>query len=238
MSLGFIILRHVRDEKSSKYWILSLEGVKKHYPECLVMIVDDHSDYKYIDEDYEKSLKNIVIVKSELPPGRGEYLPYYYYVRNKIADNVCFIHDSVFINKRVDLPIVETYSMLWTFNSEMHTNIWTEILLLGNLKNISLDMKELYLNKEKWVGCFGCMTIISHKFLEKIYNKYNLDSLKNIIKSRSQREAFERILGLLLQSESGLSDTIFGDIFKYCKNGTTFEEIDASLPFSKVWTGR
>lgn len=41
--VGFIILRHVTDEKINNYWNLCYRSIRKYYPENLIMIIDDNS---------------------------------------------------------------------------------------------------------------------------------------------------------------------------------------------------
>jgi hypothetical protein len=45
---GFIILRHVRDELTNKYWQLSYDSIRNIYPDVKVVIIDDNSDNKYL----------------------------------------------------------------------------------------------------------------------------------------------------------------------------------------------
>jgi hypothetical protein len=99
MNFGFIILRHVNSDLTNKYWIECYDCIRKFYLDNPILIIDDNSNYDFITE---KELKNATIIKSEFAKGKGEILPYYYYYKNKIADRVIFIHDSVFIQERID----------------------------------------------------------------------------------------------------------------------------------------
>ena len=47
-SFGFIITRHVRDEKTNLYWNLNVSLLRKLYPMRIIVIIDDNSDYKYV----------------------------------------------------------------------------------------------------------------------------------------------------------------------------------------------
>jgi hypothetical protein len=52
--------------------------------------------------------------------------------------------------------------------------------------------------------------------------------------------SFERVIACLLQ-KNVKNQSLFGNIFEYCKDGTKFNEIDKyknNLPIVKVWTGR
>jgi hypothetical protein len=43
---------------------------------------------------------NVIVLESQ-HKGRGELLPYYYFLKNKFFENAVIIHDSVFIHKRI-----------------------------------------------------------------------------------------------------------------------------------------
>ena len=81
-SLGFIVLRHVNNNKTNKYWIHSYNCIRKFYPENIILIIDDNSNYNYVTT---KNLYNTIIIRSEYP-GRGEVLPYYYYIKYRLFD--------------------------------------------------------------------------------------------------------------------------------------------------------
>ena len=67
--IGFIILRHVNNELSNNYWIVCYDCIRKLYPENLILIIDDNSNYEYITP---KNLYKTTIINSEYP-GRGNY---------------------------------------------------------------------------------------------------------------------------------------------------------------------
>ena len=78
MSLGFIILRCVRSKDCKDYWIECYDAIRRFYPLNKILIIDDFSNYEFIDTN--KILINTLIIQSEFK-GRGELLPYYYYLR-------------------------------------------------------------------------------------------------------------------------------------------------------------
>jgi hypothetical protein len=229
--LGFIIIRHVNNEKTNKYWIHCMNCIRQYYPENKILIIDDNSNYDFITDP---PLYNTTIINSEYPK-RGELLPYYYYLHNKLFDTAVILHDSVFINKYIDFS-VDKYKFLWEFEHE-----WDQIEDETRIIDIFNDseLKEFYENKPLWKGCFGCMSIITHDFLTYINDKYDISKLLDCVLNRNNRRSFERVLACLLQKEA-TKETLFGDIHKYCKWEITFEEIDQykHLPIIKCWTGR
>ena len=230
--IGFIILRHVNSELTNKYWIYCYKCIRKYYPENNIIILDDNSNYNFITNE---ELYKCTVINSEYPK-RGELLPYYYYLQNKLFDTAVIIHDSVFINKYIDIDLKCNYKILWSFE-HYYDNEDREMSML-NLFN-DTELIDFYKNKDLWKGCFGGMSIIKHDYLKHINSKYDISKLLPIVLTRENRCSFERVIGCLLQKE-GQMDVLLGDIHTYCKWGITFDEIDnyKHLVLLKVWTGR
>ena len=229
--LGFIILRHVNNETTNYYWIICYDRIRKFYPEQHILIIDDNSNYEYI---IEQNLYKTTIINSEYP-GKGEVLPYYYYLHNKLFDVAVILHDSVFINSHIDFS-VDKYKMIWEFE-----HAWDQIEDETNMINVfnDKDLLDFYENKNVWKGCFGGMTIITHDYLTEINNKYDISKLLGCILSRYNRCSFERVIACLLQKNQK-KETLFGNIHEYCEWGGKFYEIYKyqHLPLIKVWSGR
>jgi hypothetical protein len=202
------------------------------------MIIDDNSSTEYCLDEYERVLDNTIIIQSEYP-GRGELLPYYYYLKNKFCDTVCILHDSVFVNRYVDFGVVDTYKMLWQFE-HWYDSPEHEMKLIRVLQH-SDDLITFYENKDKWRGCFGGMSVITYDYLKSIDDKYDITRLISCILNRPDRMCFERIIGCLLQIHD-TTKSVFGDIFLYGRKHITIYDIDSpdiiQLPFIKVWSGR
>lgn len=231
-SIGFIILRHVNNELTNYYWIHCYDCIRKFYPEYFIIIIDDNSNYQYITE---KQLYKTQIINSEYH-GRGELLPYYYYLSNKLFDTAVIIHDSVFINRDIDLN-VNKYKLLWEFEHE-----WDQIVDETNMINLfnDNDLLQFYQNKNLWKGSSGAMSIVTHDYLVYINSKYEISKLLNCVLTRYNRSSFERVIACLLQMHEK-KETLFGNIHQYCPWGqVSFYDIHKynHLPFIKVWTGR
>ncbi len=230
-NFGFIILRHVNNIKTNDYWQICYDSIRKFYPENKILIIDDNSNYDFISK---KTLHNTIIINSEFH-GKGEILPYIYYLQNKLFDSALIIHDSVFIQKKIDFSVTD-YKILWDFGHG-RDQINDETKMIQALDNQNL--KDFYENKSLWKGCFGGMTIITYNFLKLLDNKYNLSKLLDLINSRYNRKSFERVLGCILQANSE-KKLLFCDIGSYCPYGIKIKDIlkYKHLPMLKVWTGR
>lgn len=230
--VGFIILRCVNSEETNKYWMLCYRCVRKYYPEHLIIIIDDNSNKTYITN---QELYKTTIIDSEYH-GRGELLPYYYYLQNKLFDSAVIIHDSVFINSQIDIN-VDKYKIMWDFGHSTDHNIEDETIMIDIFENP--DFKKFYENKKLWTGCFGCMSIITHDYLVFINNNFDISKLLALVKNRTNRMSLERVFACILQY-NGPPKILFGNIHKYCPWGIKFDNRHKynHLPVIKVWSGR
>lgn len=230
-TVGFIMLRHVNSEETNKYWQHCYECIRKFYPENNILIVDDNSNCDYLTNI---KLYKTIVIYSEYK-GRGELLPYIYYLQYKIADIAVIVHDSVFINSFIDFN-VDSSKFLWEFE-----HYWDQIEDETRMINIfnDLELKEFYENKSLWKGCFGGMVAITHNYLTFINDKYDISKLLDLILNRNNRISFERVIACLLQKE-GNKNPLFGNVHNFCPWGITFNEKNnwEHLPIIKVWTGR
>ena len=230
-TIGFIILRHVNSEFVNQYWIKCYNSIRKYYPENHIIIIDDNSNKTYITP---LQLYKTTIIHGEYPR-RGELLPYYYYLHNKLFDTAVIIHDSVFINSYIDLT-VDKYKILWEAEHD-----WDQIEDETKMITLFNDpaLSNFYNNKQLWKVCLGCMSIITHDFLTHINSKYDISKLLNCVLTRYNRISLERVIGCILQKEAP-KQTLLGNIHRYCPYGLSINKIDnyQHLPIIKVWTGR
>jgi hypothetical protein len=254
---GFIITRHVTCEKTNKYWNNSIKCLRYLYPNKKIVIIDDNSNQDFIKE--ECVYKNIEVVQSEFK-GRGELLPYYYYLKYKYFDNAIILHDSVFLHKRINFDgIIKKHIKvlpLWVFFPDKE-NLNNRIRILSCLKNshnlytkLKLENIVLSMPNDKWLGCFGVQSFINYEFLHLLENKYQITNMINYVKCRDDRCSIERIFGCLFFTEYPKllkipNNSLLGNIHNYQKWGYTYSEYEADiknkkLPRSivKIWTGR
>ena len=250
---GFIITRHIVDEKTNKYWNQCVKLIRSFYPLKKIVVIDDNSNQKFVKTDFQ--YKNVEIIKSEYPR-RGELLPYVYFYKNKWFDNAIIIHDSVFIHKRIDfskfnMPVIP----LWHFPSqdENPNNTYRIASVLSNNKKIlnflhpDVNILGLKLNG-MWNGAFGCQSYIKHGFLTKIFNKYGMMKLINVVHSRPDRCSLERVFGVIFTIEYPILTTaksLFGNIQMknwgyswddYYRDFSKKKRVPNS--WQKCWTGR
>jgi hypothetical protein len=144
-TFGFIIIRHVNSENTNKYWNHSVKLLRTYYPNKKIVIIDDNSNKNLVKPDFE--YKNVEVIQSEFH-GRGELLPYYYYIKNKFFDNAVIIHDSVFFHTRVNFELLNGINVipLWFFIKDKD-NIDNTLRIsnyLNNNHNINNNLNNAY----------------------------------------------------------------------------------------------
>ena len=238
--IGFIILRHVNSTQTNKYWNECYERIRIFYPDNHIIIIDDNSNQEYLQQTC--NLYNTTVINSDYHK-RGELLPYYYYLNNKLFDIAVIIHDSVFINNYINFNC-DRYKILWGFE-----HYWDNFE--NERKKLKLfnddNLLNFYENKTLWTGCFGAMSVVTHDYLTFINSKYEISKLLDVTLDRDDRCDLERIIACLLQSEDKITNEIekkdrvlFGNIHNYLPVGLTYNEKEKynHLPIVKIWTGR
>lgn len=202
-SYVFVILRNIRSVRDNDLWISSYNSIRKYYTNKIV-IIDDNSTLNTVDG----KLFNAEVIRSEFP-GAGEILPYYYFLKFKWADKMIFLHDSMFINRPFrDSELEGRIKFHWHFTSngfDDYRKINNFISLLKNNKDLTAFVAD---PDVKWQGCFGATTIIDFDLVEYLDEEYSIfKNLTLTIKTRKDRETFERVFGILLYFEDLVNDS-------------------------------
>jgi len=244
MNFGFIITRHVNSEKTNMYWNQCVKLLRTYYPKCNIIIIDDNSNQNFVKADF--AYKNTFVVQSEYP-GRGELLPYIYFIKNDWFENAVIIHDSVFFHFTFPFEkLTRTFASLWDFGNN-DSELYNIRKVASYLKNRNKVIRNIFEWKSNtWLSSQGAQCYINRKFLLYLNNKYSLTNLTDVILNRSDRCALERIIGILIYLETKNVNTIFGDINTLPKAGSyTFDEYINAFnsgmmhhKIVKVWTGR
>ena len=240
--LGFIILRNVINPTTNEYWKECFRCIRRFYPNNRILIIDDNSNKQFVTNDV---LNNTMIIESEFPK-RGEFLPYYYYLKTRFCEKVVILHDSMFIRRNINFNgMVSDYKILIHFGKE-HINdpasFPSQLKLLRALNHANLTTFYNKKDEGSWLGCFGSMSAITYDFLKQIDYEFRLSRLIPVITQRVDRCAFERIIGCILQYKHRNSSLVGHidnnldwsvDFNKYKNHKYNFR-----LPIVKVFTGR
>tara|TARA_Y100000590_G_scaffold143050_1_gene164211 strand:- start:19553 stop:21448 length:1896 start_codon:yes stop_codon:yes gene_type:complete len=233
--LTFVILRYVVDKNTDKTWKDCYTNIRKFYNNKIV-IIDDHSNKNYISKI---KLENCFVINSEFK-GRGELLPYYYFLKNRFSKKIIVLHDSMILHEKIDFSNItnfKNFTRVFSFpNKAYKLDIKYFNHFCNNIKN---GDKVLYYhnnNKHTLIGCFGVCYYIEYDFLKKIQDKYNITNLIHFIDSRDKRKTLERFLSCLFEMEYDSSKLphLIGDIFKTLKK----QKLNENVLIYKKFYGR
>lgn len=195
-SLVFVVLTHVKDDKTALLWKKAHDSIRAFYPTEPIVIIDDNSPLAPNIEE----LKNVTLIRSKYP-GAGELLPYYYFLKYQWAERMIFMHDSMYLARPfTDSELAPLVKFHWHFSDHTWDAETPIEELLGELKNG--DELTDFKRNEKWDGCFGVASLIHITVLKNLSQLYGFPNrLIKSVNTRDQRMAVERIFGILLAKE-------------------------------------
>ena len=212
-SYVFVILRNIRMTRDNDLWMSSYQSIRKFYTNKII-IIDDNSTINTVNG----RLVNTEIIQSEYN-GAGEILPYYYFLTQKWADTMIFLHDSMFLNRPfTSIELDGAVRFHWHFdNSEIKDTrkIGTYLSMLSNYDTLLEFANQ---PDSVWKGCFGGTSIIDLTIVQQLEDSYAFFSKLVIsIRSRKDRETFERLLGIVLYQQQLIGESMsnFGNIITY-----------------------
>ena len=237
---GFVIVRHVNSKQTDYYWKECYTCIRNWY-DVPILIVDDSSNKEFLHDNM--NLVNCRVVYDTEWKGCGELLGYYYFHQLRPFESAVIIHDSVFIQKRIDFSLRGNMQFLWTFNSAWDTELEQYYhALCGPMPKSEEILAFYYLRQFR--GCFGLMSVIKWDFLDLLAEDGLFLALEQIKGRRDARSALERVLGFMAFRRDPTIQAKWGEIHSYMRWGTTFLEyltpgsISTNLDVVKVWTGR
>lgn len=247
---GFVLTRHVNSNVTNMYWNEACKSIRKVYPDVPIMVVDDNSDPAFLYTDIP--LDGITVVQSEYK-GRGEILAYYYFWTLRPFDKAVVIHDSVFIQHKIRaildpvLASLQTVRFCWYF-SHIYDAPDVETFFIRCTESSVVDDWAHFHNqkREKWLGCFGVMSVVTHGFIDMLQQKHHFFKILDHVFSRNERYNIERVFASVCCMEDELAcDALFGNIFDHPKSfDYNWEDYERGIynpdrhPVLKLWTGR
>jgi hypothetical protein len=250
---AFVVTTHLRTSEQQNYLIENIRHIRKFYPKSHIYILDDCSPLPIPDAI---KLTNNISIHPTIAPKAGELNPYLFILSPECKyEKLIYIHDSAFLKQNINHYIHTTEEVLFLWYSRYcflndvfkpeNKEIYSKLeFYLGSSK---IDFTSFFHILCKFVPNlsvkFGCMSIFTRAFSEKIKIVSNLFELAHLFKSRTNRCFFERILTLLYIAIYGrefpFEKFVCGDINMhplsfYNKSPHTL----TSSPFTKVWQGR
>jgi hypothetical protein len=190
------------------------------------VIIDDYSNPEFVS-NVEDSVTTVI--QSE--KGRGELLPYYY-AKHRWFANAVILHDSVFIQRAIDLSLDNGYKMLWTFRHE-----WDQA-----------DVVDTHPSKPEKQRRHPCLSQGPVK-VDGVWRSFHMilsrRSTTNMIclpySNPSPIGTTDRRTGHCMFAAKNSANNLFGTIHDDIQWGYTFEQYlndHTAKPVIKVWTGR
>jgi hypothetical protein len=239
---GIIILQCAKHEKHAFLGKRCYQSVRNVYGRNVpILLIDDNSSVEVFRGADDP---NCLFVSSEFP-GAGEMLPYYYFYQLRPFQQALILHDSMIVREQI-LPTCQPIRFIWDFDSII-ANDFNEIRpMVQSLPKNSDVALQVYDNVWLWKGCFGAASMIQHKTVVLLQEMFGFLNLVATIRTRPQRMAIERILGVLCSAIFGTVDipTISGNIFSHPLpfiENSSLEDMLASeynSPIVKTWHSR
>ena len=234
-SLGFVIGRHIAKADHVALCSRAHASVRRFYPDSPILIVDDNSPLEGPD-DYDAQTS---VVRSTFP-GAGEFGLYYYYHHTRAFDRAVFLHDSMVINRPLDLSNAHAIKYLWHF--AYHESLWQHVNDVERLLSELADREgaERKYRSNAWTGMFGCCCSLTWSCLDRIVQRYQLFRLLPKVNTRATRCAMERVLGILFSEELRQdSPSLNGNIFELPGAFVRDQQLtDHAGYMDKTWHGR
>lgn len=250
-STAFVITTCVNSETHLNYLNECVKHVRTVYPNMYIYIINDNSTLSI----NKINGPNIEIIPSLSLRG-GEINPYLFILDPRCKhDKLVYIHDSVFIKKKIDHFIERRneINFLWyaltaidndTFhkdNVEILNNLYIYCsngkISIGNFIKILKAQNKFYYVK------FGSMSVFTKRFMEKVDLVTNFRQVANLFNKRVHRCFFERLMSILYVyiygEDYNFKLSLCGNIFNFPGAfSNTNLNVKTNLPLVKVWQGR
>lgn len=242
-SFCFILTTHITDPITSQYWWECCRCIRSHYTEP-IYVINDSSDPSYaIDVD---NFSDCHLIQSEFP-NKAEILPYYYLYTWRLADRACILHDTTFVQNRIDFHTVTDVRFLWHFTHKNERRAQIYSMIINGLDNHGRLLRRF--TTDEWNGCFGVQSVMTLSFLDRLVEKYNLFKLMSLVTDRSSRKALERVFAIACYEECHalrMNPSLCGHIFynnirwkfTFSEYGRLRESIRKRHQMIKCFTGR
>ena len=206
-SYVFVILRNIQQAMDNELWLSCYNSIRQYYTNQII-IIDDNSSIN----TYNGKLVNTDVIQSEFN-GAGEILPYIYFQKQRWADTMIFMHDSMVLHRTFTEDELDHEVVFhWHFKETSQDLIKKSSTLLSLLR-VSSEVNTYALSGE-WIGCFGGALIIDIAVVDMLEEKYKISNLTTYVRTRKQRQLVERVIGILLSYEKKVRSN-FGDITKF-----------------------
>lgn len=214
---GFIVPSYCANEIHLRQLLRCIKSIRQYYLTNKIIIIDDYSNFnlkEYFDDDN-------IIIKLSLNKGSADMQTFKIFLENYLFDKAIIMQDSFILeNELININDIIDVKFLWHFTNHKHH--WDIILeprddfninnnIVSHTDLIKFNIKKDFAkypnfcdyalynldNKYNWVGCFGCLCVISKNCLIHMNKTLNfVDKFVNCTSNRDRRSA-ESIFSLI-----------------------------------------
>jgi hypothetical protein len=250
-SWAFIITTCVRNKVHLEYLKQCIRHIRYFYPKIHIYLINDSSTIP-IDITSSETLEII----QPIVPAAGELNPYLFAMTPECKhEKLVYIHDTVFLKKKIDTYLQRTREIdfLWYDVSAIHhdtirienTNILNNLFFYVSNTKISAYNLMRYMKNQKigFTVKFGCMSVFTKRFAQKLDLVTNIREVAVHFKNRVNRSFFERLLSIfhyfIYRYDHPIGESLCGNIMNHPHAfGNTNVNIPSNGSFVKVWQGR
>lgn len=216
---GFIISSYCTTDTHLRQLHRCIDSVEKFHPENPIIVIDDFSTVANLTNEFCKH-SNITVVKS-INKGSADMQPFYFLCKFKhLFNRAVIIQDSMMLLRRLtDIEKIDKVQFLWGFtNHRFHWDKITEPKTEYNITNNIVSHTDLIndrfakkfekypdlvkfaqekLNNKKWVGCFGCLCVITAETVEEFNKQIEFVDVLPTFTSNRDRRVGESVFSLI-----------------------------------------
>lgn len=221
MTFGFLIPTFVTDERSLSVFYQCLVRLQEFHPTVpKLLFVDSTKSIDLLQFDFVSKDRTIQIISTRYCDGEMNVLKHFY--ETKYFDVGILLHDSFLLKQPLtNIENISDVNFIWYFtNHRVHWHIIEEPIsdynaqhkirthddLILHLAKRSYEgsdfytwLQEIYWQKEKWIGCFGPVTILRHDFLRTLQEKTGFLQCIPHLKDKRDRMCMETLYALACQ---------------------------------------
>lgn len=219
-NFGFIIPSCLHTNEHLSALDKCIDSIRTFHNNVRIVIILDHTSKINIQGRYRYN----VIIEKDTPKVPADMLTYHFYHIKRYFPYAIILQDSMYLKKPFDIEGVKNIQYLWHFTN--HRVHWTTINEPKTQSNVDKGIvthddlikhcfttfkeqgfidycKEYNENKNRWSGCFGCLSIISNDFLDILEWKTGITEIMMNMKTYRMRKAMESIFALACQYTMG-----------------------------------
>ncbi len=222
-TVGFVIAACSRTRVHLTGLYTCIYSIQQFHPNTKVVVIVDFSTPEQFVKEMKHQFRNSKNVEfiTDTPKVPADMLVHYYFKKCHWFDKMVFLHDSTYILEPLDITKTSSLDYIWHFTNhrlQWHTieepqnefNIRHGIKVHDDLMNYCIEnlitkegfkqyCKEIYPQKNKWAGCFGCMCVIDYDIVCKLDEECGLIEIMSQINTYRLRVAMESIFSLACQ---------------------------------------